>query len=253
MFDDPGNNIAGRSINFREYYGRDTRNTGLCNISAATPGICDKFQKVCFRTNSESRLSGYDCELKDNDIVFTSAKGSENKESVSGGVQCTRDNLVRTNTFVRNINFHYSSYSPSTSSVSVSSITTNINTKKECILHGHSDIENYGQRGTCLVDKKLRTNQWSSCYSVSLTDTNADRCFQERLGCSESRDKNWGLVVKEGTGVSHKSFRTFSNEVCTSDPWQKDEFQISTYPNRKPITVANFQNNIFVKHKKLTK
>ena len=133
---------------------------------------------MCFRTNSGNRVSGYNCELKDNDIVFTSGKGSENKESVSGGVQSTRDNLARTNTFVRNINFHYSSYSPSTSSVSVSSITTNSNTKEECILHGHSDIERYGQRGTCMVDKKFRIKQWLSHYSASLTDTNADRWFQ---------------------------------------------------------------------------
>ena len=198
-FDDSGNNIPGRSINFREYYGRDTRNTGLCNISAITTRICDKFQEVCFRTNSGNRVSGCDCELKDNEIVFTSGKGSENKESVSGGVQSTRDSLVSTNTFVRNINFHYSSYSPSTSLVSVSSTTTNSNTKEEYILHGKSDIEHYGQRGTCIVGKKFRIKQWSGHYSHSLTVTNADRCFQERLGCSVSRDENCGPVVKEGT------------------------------------------------------
>ena len=70
-FDDSGNNIPGRSINFQEYYGRDTRSTGPCNISATALRICDKFQEVCFRTNSGNRVSGYDCELKDNDIVFT--------------------------------------------------------------------------------------------------------------------------------------------------------------------------------------
>ena len=130
-FDDSGNNIPGRFINFREYYGRDTRSTGLCNISATAPRICDKFQEVCFRTNSGNRVSGYNCELKDNDIVITSEKSSGNKESVTGGVQSTKDNLVRTKTFVRNINFHYSSYSPSTYSLSVSSATTNSNTKEE--------------------------------------------------------------------------------------------------------------------------
>ena len=132
-FDDSGSIIPGRSIHFPEYYGKDTRSTGLCNISATAPRICDKFQEVCFRTNSENRVSGYNCELKDNDIVFNSGKGLENKESVSGGVQSTRDDLVRTSTFVRNINSHYSSYSPSTSSVSVSSTTKNSNTKEECI------------------------------------------------------------------------------------------------------------------------
>ena len=55
--------------------------------------------------------------------------------------------------------------------------------------------------------KKFRIKQWSGHYSVFLTGTNADRCFQERLGCSVSREKNWGLVVKEGTGVSYKSFK----------------------------------------------
>ena len=84
------------------------------------------------------------------------------------------------------------------------------------------------------MDKKFRINQWSGHYSPSLTDTNADRCFQERLGCSVSRDKNWGPVVKERTGVSFKSFRTFSNEICTSNLQQNDEFQISTYPSRQP-------------------
>ena len=61
--------------------------------------------------------SGYDCEIKDNDIVFPPGTGSENKESVSESVQSS--NLVRTNTFVRNISFYHSSYSPSTSSVLV--------------------------------------------------------------------------------------------------------------------------------------
>ena len=38
-FHDSGNNIPGRSINFREYYGRDTRSTGLCNVSTTAPKI----------------------------------------------------------------------------------------------------------------------------------------------------------------------------------------------------------------------
>ena len=40
---DSGNNIPGWHINFRECYGRDTRSTELCNISAMAPRICDKF------------------------------------------------------------------------------------------------------------------------------------------------------------------------------------------------------------------
>ena len=49
-----------------------------------------------------------------------------------------------------------------------------------------------------------------------------------------SRDKNWGPVVKEGTGVSYKSFRTFSNKIYPSNLQQNDEFQISRYPSRQP-------------------
>ena len=229
-FDDSGNNIPGRSINFQKYYGAFP-STRLCNISATASRICDKFQEVCFRINSGNRFSGYDCELNENDIVFTSGKGSENKESVSGGVQ---ESLTRINSFVMNINFHYSSYSRSKSLVSVSSTTTNSNTKVECILHGHSAIECYGQRGTCMVDKKFSINQWSGHYSVPIIDANADRWFQGRLGCSVSRDKNWGALVKEGTGVSYKSLRTFSNKICTSNLQQNDEFQIITYPSRQP-------------------
>ena len=178
VFDDWGSNIPGRSTNFREYYGRDTRAMGLCNISVTAPRFRDKFQEVCFRTNWGSRVSRYDCELKDNDFVFTSGKDSENKESVSGGLERTRDSLVRTNTSARNINFHNSSYSPSTSSVLVSSTTTNSNTKEEFILHGHSDIKRYGQRETYMVDKKFRIKQRSGYYSASLTGTNASK-----IGC----------------------------------------------------------------------
>ena len=51
---------------------------------------------MCFRTNLGNRVSGYDCVVKDNDIIFISGKSSKNRESVSGGVQSTRDNLART-------------------------------------------------------------------------------------------------------------------------------------------------------------
>ena len=66
-------------------------------------------------------------------------------------------------------------------------------------------------------------------YSDSLADTNAGRCFQERLRCSVSRDKNWGPVVKEKKGVSYKSFRSFSNKICTSNLQQNDEYTIYIY------------------------
>ena len=54
-----------------------------------------------------------------------------------------------------------------------------------------------------------------------------------------SRDKNWETVVKEGTGVSYKSFRTFSNIICFSNLQQNDEFQISTYPSRQPNSIES--------------
>ena len=57
---------------------------------------------------------------------------------------------------------------------------------------------------------------------------------KKKLKSSVSRDMNWGPVVKEGTGVSYKSFRTFNNKICTSNLQQNDEFQISIYPTRQP-------------------
>ena len=57
---------------------------------------------------------------------------------------------------------------------------------------------------------------------------------KKKLRSSVSRDMNWGPVVKEGTGVSYKSFRTFNNKICTSNLQQNDEFQISIYPTRQP-------------------
>ena len=182
-FHDSGNNIPGRSINFREYYGRDTRSTGLCDVSATAPRIWDKFQNCVLEPTQKIEFLG---ELKDNDIVFTSVKSSEYKESVSGGVRGTRDNLVRANTFVRNISFYYSSYSPSTSQFRLSSTTTNSNTKEECILHGHSDIERYGQRGTYIEEKNLELNNGRAIIQPSwqmLMQTNASK-------------KGWGAVCQ---------------------------------------------------------
>ena len=99
------------------------------------------------------------------------SKNSKNKESVSGGVQSTRDNLVRTNTFVRNIKFHYLSYSPSTPSVSVSS-TRRIATLKRSVPYMVTVTLN------TMVKEELASwikNFRLRHYSVSLTDTNADR------------------------------------------------------------------------------
>ena len=77
------------------------------------------------------------------------------------------------------------------------------------------------------------TNGWAIIQSPSqiLIQTDASKNVWGAV-CQGIR--TGGLVVKEGTGVSHKSFRTFSNDICTSDPQQKDEFQIRTYPNRQP-------------------
>ena len=41
-------------------------------------------------------------------------------------------------------------------------------------------------------------------------------------------------MVKEGAGVSNKSFRAFSNKIFTSNLQQNREFQISRYPSRQP-------------------
>ena len=61
---------------------------------------------------------------------------------------------------------------------------------------------------------------------------------------TDASKKGWGAVcqgirtggpmVKEGTGASYKSFRTFSNKIFTSNLQQNDELQISTYPSRQP-------------------
>ena len=45
--------------------------------------------KTCVLEPTQEIVSGYDCELKNNGIVFTPGKGSENKEPVSGGIQST--------------------------------------------------------------------------------------------------------------------------------------------------------------------
>ena len=48
-----------------------------------------------------------------------------------------------------------------------------------------------------MVDKKFRIKQWPGHYSASLTDTNADRCFQ-----------GWGAVCQG---------------IRTGGPWSKKE------------------------------
>ena len=97
----------------------------------------------------------------------------------------------------------------------------------------NSDIERYGQRETCMVDKKFRIKQWSGHYSASLTNANADRYFQERLGCNVSRCKNWGPEDQEGTGESYKSFRTFSNKIFwPSAKWWISNQYISRYTTK---------------------
>ena len=173
-FDDSRNNIPEQSIIFQEYYRRDARNTGLCNISATSLRICDKFQEVCFRTNSENRVSGYDCELKDNDIVFTSRKVSGNNESVSGGVQSTRDNLVRTNTFIKNINFTIQAILlaclqfPYLQQQQIATLKGSASYMAAVTLNAMTKAE------LAWWIKKNRIKQWPAYYSASLADTNAD-------------------------------------------------------------------------------
>ena len=73
-FDHSGNNIPRRSINLWENYGKYICSTGLYNISATAPRICDTFQEMCFRTNLGKRVSEYDCELKDSALSLPREK-----------------------------------------------------------------------------------------------------------------------------------------------------------------------------------
>ena len=129
----------------------------LMTRDSVTPRFCDKFQ-MHFGTSPVDTVSDHDCIFKDNDFVFTLRKGEGNKESVSGNERNARDNPVRFDKIVWNINFH-SSNPPSTSPVSISGTTTNFNTEKEFILHGQSDTEYLGQGGACMVDIQFRIEQ----------------------------------------------------------------------------------------------
>ena len=47
---------------------------------------------------------------------------------------------------------------------------------------------------------------------------------------TDDSKKGWGAECQ----LSYKSFRTFSNKICTSNLQQNDEFQISAYSSRQP-------------------
>ena len=144
-------------------------------------GFGINFKKFALEPTQEIEFLGMIVNSKTKTLSLPQEKVQKIKSQCLEVYRAQEITLLELTRLFRNINFHYSRYSPSTSSVSVSSTTTDSNAKEECILHGHSDIERYGQRGTCMVDKKFRIKQWSGHYSASLTDTNADRCFQEKV------------------------------------------------------------------------
>lgn len=52
-FDDSSNNVHGRSSNFREYFGKNTYSTRLCDFPSAAARFCDKFQEMNFQPIQE--------------------------------------------------------------------------------------------------------------------------------------------------------------------------------------------------------
>ena len=72
-----------------------------------------------------------------------------------------------------------------------------------------------------MVDKKFRIKQWlGHIHPLSQILMQADASKKGGV----SKDKNWGPVIKEGTGVLYKSSTTFSNKIFTSNFQQNDEF-----------------------------
>ena len=55
----------------------------------------------------------------------------------------------------------------------------------------------------------------------------------ERGGCSMSRDINKGAMVKGGTVVAHKCFRTENSKISAFDLQETEIFESSSFANRQ--------------------
>ena len=81
--------------------------------------------------------------------------------------------------------------------------------------------------------EQLKPGKWPVHNSTSLSENSANRCMQERVRRSVSRDKNRRFVVKEGTGIPYPYFGTSVSKACTFNLQQNDEIQVGAYSSRE--------------------
>ena len=126
--------------------------------------------------------------------------------------------------------------------LSISSAATDKCSKTQWAILRGPVLEQGVKERTTMVDSKFETLQWWIDNTTSVLCYNKNRCLQEGVGCTFSRDTNRRGGDIRGKGNAHKYFGTESNEVSFVIS-QTNENESSSFSNRQHISLDVLTKN----------
>ena len=213
--------------------GRIGPSQGHNYIPIATPRLCDKPEEIRINTSSSDRISGYFSQLNNNDNFTSSGKNSQNSfdsGSIFRSTECFDFTVIKTD---REAKFCCTSSCTGQAEPKIFATATSLGTTQESIIQCNDTIKRKLHSGVDLVEGKLESLQWevSTGDSTRLSDSN--RCIENRLGCSLSRDIHRGSLVYAGSGTPYKCAGTDSCKVISSDLHQGKTYKIYPFSDRQ--------------------
>ena len=101
---------------------------------------------------------------------------------MSGDFQATKNFSLKSDKVSWPVVINCPDHFTSSNTVSISSTGANISSTEKKVLQWSRDIGEFSQRGTLLVDGKLKTLQWEENSATRTPYDHSDRCLNKRLG-----------------------------------------------------------------------
>ena len=159
------------------------------------------------------------------------------------GIQCIDSRVDKTD---RNIVLHSTGSASSQNPISISPANANSSPASKLFLSAKSSLRFQMQARADLVDPKFKVIEWKVPYTVSTTDDNTNRCINDWMWSSLSGGDNKGDLVKSGTDLAYKCFRTVSSKTSSVQFHKEQTSGVYPFSNRQhnssKVSVENGRN-----------
>ena len=215
---------------------------GYIDFSITTSGIRNQCEKISLNPSKKDRISGNHHRFGEDGNVLIRSKSSEIHSEVSKNVG--QEEGFHKGDFSVDRDIIIDGCSSSSSSIQISSKTSDTGIKFLSILRKTDSSVSSRESKDRMVDKQHSTEQWKVPCVETTPATHKVRCLERRMGGLLPGREDRGALVKQGKRLAHKYFGIKSSKICNLNIHPEQELpQQHTHSNGQHDSSMLFSKN----------